>query len=149
MLLLTFFAIFSVKTARIDYKIEDDTKWFVVVYSGKNQCCNIQYSFPLNKVAHIESEELNFIDRKQISFRTEDVKLINKKQYYVQQYRYRFSFNDTISVNHTRSWNDTCDFVIFGVDPYKLRDTILTQSDWNNIQIKINNYLHSKTFVTQ
>jgi hypothetical protein len=58
-------------------------------------------------------------------------------------------FNDTLSVNHSRSWNDTCDFEIFGVDPDRLRDTILTKSDWDTIQIKMRDYLYPEEFRTQ
>jgi hypothetical protein len=93
-LLLIFFAFFSVKTAAIYFKIEDDTKWFVVIYADSTHSNKIHYSFPLDKVVYIENKELNFISRKQIGFRTKDVSPINKKkyidrkQYYIPQVRY-------------------------------------------------------------
>jgi hypothetical protein len=130
-LLFIFFIIVSIKTAHINYKIDNDTHWFIIVYADNVQNNEIKYSFPLNKSINIKKENLNFIDTNKIGFRSEQIKC---KKYYCSYHTYRFLFNDTLHLSG--KWINKPDFAVYEIEPYKL-----TTDDLENIDMKINNYM--------
>ena len=116
------------------YKINDNTKWFVVVYSDKIQDNKIEDLFPLNKVVEISNETLNFIDKQKFAFRSEQLKYDRDTLTYYRKYEYVINSDTITQIKY--NWDEPS-FVIYEIEPYKL-----TQSDFNIINTKIKKYLN-------